>query len=151
VNEIRQTIKSFGYADANEASATHKEICKSLASRLTKVGENAHLAIDFLRGPRSGELERLMRSLKDDVEIFRDEVLSSYIDWRYPRSQVIREIIDRDVQLVRLSSNLVQLTEHLRESSLSKNTNVMQQRSTEIIEIISKMAYLFSDRDRLLK
>jgi len=151
VQEIMQSLKPYGYADEKEASTTHKELCRLLVARLTKTADNAHLSMDFLRGPRSSDLERAVRSLKDDIEILRDEASSSYVEWKSPKAPVIREIIDKDVQIVRESAAIVKLTEQLREAALSKSVGIMLQHSTDANDRLSKLAYLFSDRERLCR
>jgi len=151
VNEIKATLGFYSYADERDAAATHKELCRVLQARLDRAAENAHLASDFLRGPRGADLERAMRNLKDDVEIFRDEVGSSYVDWKFPKSHIIREIIDKDMQIVRNSATIVRLSEQLREAALDSSLPVMLQRATEAADLLSKVSYLFSDRERLCR
>lgn len=151
VEEISQFIKTYSYAGISEASSTHKELCRILQNRLTKIAENIHLANDFLRGPRSSDLERMIRNLKDDIEIFRDEVGSSYIDWKFPRSNILREIINKDAQMLRKSASLLRLSEEMRESALSNAQAPMLAKGVESGELLSKMSYLFSDRERLCR
>ena len=151
VNEIRNSLSSYSYADDRDAAATHKELCRVLQARLAKAAENAHLASDFLRGPRTAELERAMRNLKDDVEIFRDEAGSSYVEWKSPKANIIREIIDKDTQILRNSAIIVRLSEQLREAAINSSASVMLEKATEANDLLSKVSYLFSDRERLCR
>jgi hypothetical protein len=151
VEEIKRSLSFYGYGDEAEAAKTHKELCRFLQARLDKSGENAHLSMDFLRGPRSGELENAMKRLKDDIEIFRDEVSSSYIEWRFPKAPVMRDIVDKDIQLVRNISVVQKLTDEIREAALNRSLPIMLQKATEANDLLSKLAYLFSDRERLCR
>ena len=151
VEELKGQLKTYSYADANEASATHKEMCKFLQERLTKAAENFHLADDFLRGARSSDLERLLRGIKDDAEIVRDEVISSYIEWKYPKANIIREIISKDAQILRHMASIIRLSEQMREAAISTALPVLQQSAAEATEQLNKLSYTFSDRERLCR
>jgi hypothetical protein len=151
VEEIKRYLSQYSYGDEAEAAKTHKELCKFLQARLDKTAENAHLAMDFLRGPRTSELESAMRRLKDDVEIFRDEVTSSYVEWKYPRSPAIREIIGKDVELVRNMTTVLKMSEEIREAALNRSLPIMLQKATESNDLLSRLAYLFSDRERMCR
>lgn len=151
VEEIKQELKFYSYAGKADAASTHKEICRLLQARLAKANENVHLADDFLRGERSGELDSAIRSLKDDIEIFRDEVGSSYVDWKSPKANIVREIINKDVQIIRKSDALAKAAEEMREAALSKVTQVMTAKAAEANDLMKKLVYLFSDRERLCR
>ncbi len=151
VEEVMLSLKPYSYASAADVSATHKELCRVLQARLAKAAENAHLGMDFLRGPRSGDLEKAARNLKDDIEILRDEVTSSYVEWKSPRSNIIREIISKDAQILRESAAIMKLSEQFREAALSRVPNMMLQHAVEANDRLSKLSYLFSDRERLCR
>ncbi len=151
VEEVMQSLSPYSYASVVEASTTHKELCRILQARLGKAAENTHLGMDYLRGPRSGELERAARNLKDDIEILRDEATSSYVEWKSPKSNIIREIISKDAQMLRESAAIVKLSEQFREAALSKSLSMMLQHAVEANDRLSKLSYLFSDRERMCR
>jgi hypothetical protein len=151
IEEIRKTIQPYSYSDKGEVANTHKSICSFLASRLSRAAENVHLSDDFYRGPRTGESDKIIRGLKDDIEIFRDEVTSSYVDWRNPRSAVIKDIILKDAQIIRYSDALLKASEFMRESAISKNISALTQKAAEANEVMKKLSYLFYERERLCR
>jgi hypothetical protein len=151
VNDIKADMKFYSYETAQDVKKTHEEMCKLLTARLNKVDENMHLAFDYLRGAGAGETDKKLQDIKDEVGIFRDEVRSSYVDWKSPKSHVIKAIIKLDIGIVRNSEGLLKISDEIREVGISRVVSVLNDKVKMCNDIMRELTYLFYERERLCR
>jgi hypothetical protein len=92
-----------------------------------------------------------MRKRKADLDIFRDEIKTSYVDWKVPDARTIREIIKMDIGLIRQSAVLFKISDDLREAGISGSMNQLSAVLKKSKKLLEEMDYLFSDRERLCR
>lgn len=107
VKQLEILIPGYGYGDAHQASLTDEKLCTLLVAALRKSKNRAFDIVSFIFESHVEEvLDTKFQRLRDDIDIFSDEVKVRKLAWQPLPRHYLEMIIKRDVTLVHNTAKL---------------------------------------------
>ena len=117
VKEIEKTIPGYDYSDKAKAIATDEMICEFFIKEIRTAKDKLFNIIGTLY---ELQLEKVMngsfQNLKDELDVFSDEIKARYCEWKDIPKDWLRKIIRHDANLITGLQNLNKTLEDLFQS-----------------------------------
>lgn len=113
IKYIEKLVEGYSYADGHSAVITDEKFCSLLIRRIRESKATIFNMIEFLyEVEREEPLSRDLQRLKDELDIFSDEIKARFCDWADLDEHWIRKLVWHDVSLIK---GLEKLNEELQE------------------------------------
>ena len=163
-SKMEKLVKGYSYVDESSATATDGKVCQIIIDRIRGAKNILFNIIEFLYEiEKKRPVSRHMQKLKDELDIFSDEVKVRYCSWKGLNLKWTIELIRHDLDLLNgldmLNTHLQRLYESLlsdksllNESGPSEELlfKKMENRLCGIESRMDEMVKLFKEREGIV-
>jgi hypothetical protein len=119
VGEMEKLIPGYSYSDKANALNTDEKLCELIVNRIRESKDKLFHVIQFLYESNVEErLDKDLQRLRDELDIFSDEIKVRYCEWKVLTVGWIKKIISHDIDLVRGAEKLNSTLDELLEQAL---------------------------------
>ena len=158
---LEKLVKGYSYADRDQSVITDEKVCHLITSGIHEAKQKLFNFIDlFYSIEKKAPVSKHMQRLKDELDIFSDEVKARYCDWNDLDDKWTVKMVKRDDLLLKgmdkLNADLQRLYELvLADKALLSDSKRGDERLWRIIktqlhdieELIDDLVTLFKERE----
>lgn len=113
IKAIRKFLKDYGYSDDSSAVTTDEKFCNFIIEEIRKAKDTLFHVIQNAYELHEESLNKHFERLRDDLDIFSDEIKIRHFEWSKGTAQEWMErLVKHDYRLIK---NMRVLNEELRE------------------------------------
>lgn len=113
IKAIRKFLKDYGYSDDSSAVTTDEKFCSFIIEEIRKAKDTLFHVIQNAYELHEESLNKHFERLRDDLDIFSDEIKIRHFEWSKGTAQEWMErLVKHDYRLIK---NMRVLNEELRE------------------------------------
>ena len=119
VGEMEKLIPGYSYSDKADALHTDEKLCELVVRKIRESKDKLFHVIQFLYESDVEErLDKDLQMLRDELDIFSDEIKARYCEWKILTVGWIKKAIDHDIGLVRGTEKLNKMLDELLKQAL---------------------------------
>lgn len=118
VEALENLIPSYGYSEEHKAANTDEKLREHILQKMRKIKEDLFHIIAFIYETQSEHVDTVFPKLRDEVDLFGDEVKISYFKWRAFPPKILEILLMHDFDLVKGTDTFLDILEKLYKNIL---------------------------------
>ncbi len=101
MNQISKIIRDYGYSNKTKSMITDEKVCDFLVKKIREAKEKLFRMIETMYElTEEKKLNKRLQKLKDELDIFSDEIKIRHCEWKDLGAEWLRKIIEHDAGLI---------------------------------------------------
>ncbi|MBI4019718.1 MAG: hypothetical protein HY367_00170 [Candidatus Aenigmarchaeota archaeon] len=118
IREIERFVKPYDYSTREKSIATDDKVCEFFIKQLREAKGKLFNTIQLMFERQMKGLEAF-ESVRQDVDIFSDEVKVRHCEWRDVKPEWVGKIMEIDLELIRGTQELLAVLHEVYEEALN--------------------------------
>ncbi len=161
LKHLEKMVPGYSYEDETEAIATDQKMGDLIVKALRNCKNRLFFTIQLLYELQHESLNRDIEHLKDEIDIFSDEIKIRHCKWSYSSPELLKKLVRHDYRLICMLRELDSLLEQIhRDASEIREIRTghqpefepggvarLKQDTRKAFDIVKEMVVLFKERE----
>ena len=160
--ELRKLIPGYEYSDSHRAELTDGKLSLLILEELRKCKNTLFDIVEISYELQLDKLTKGVQKIRDELDIFADEIKVRYFEWKSPPEFFLEKIIEHDHGLVKGGEKFRETLDSIRKLIMKmekpggslfdkKQLELLERKTREAEQQLDSLVRLYKERESIFK